>query len=222
MTQTPRRPVSLVVSGKPLDGVVTIPADPIGIVVCASGEEGAQHATVETELSRRLHEHNIATLVMELVSVEDSSDRAVRVDMETLTGRLGEQLAWIRNQDELESLDVALCGLGTGAAATLEYLATRSDDISGATLLDGRVGLASATLSSLATPLLFCIAEPSEQLEAENRDAYERVTANDSETHFLRAPDPDRFDVVARWFESILQPASRRLVSPTAADEYEV
>jgi pimeloyl-ACP methyl ester carboxylesterase len=221
MNQTTRRPINLVVGGKPLDGVVTVPPDPLGLVVCVSGGQGTQHATLETELSSRLHDHNIATLVMELVSLEDSSNRAVRTDMETLTRRLDEQLAWVRNQDDLESLDVALCGLGTGAAATLEYLATQSVDISGATLLDGRVGLASVVPSTLRTPLLFSVAEPSEQLETENRDAYERINATDSAAHFLQAPDPDRFDIIARWFESILRPAKQAVNSQPAADEYE-
>lgn len=211
MDSLSRRSVTLLVSGTPIDGRLTVPQNADGIVVFAAGGTASHHATLETELSRQLHTHGIATLVMELVSPADCDDRTTRSDLETLTDRLDAQLSWLDGIDSLRDLPRGLCGVDTGAAATLECLRRRPDAISGVALLNGRVDIATVEPASLSEPLLVVLDDPPEGLEEANRHVYERAGVSDSDKQFLYATSP--FGVVAHWFHSVLSTDCDSLVA---------
>ena len=74
-------------------------------------------------MARVLQEAGFATLLMDLLSVEeeafDAQTAALRFDIELLARRLGEVTWWLVGQKQTAKLPIGLFGASTGAAAAL-------------------------------------------------------------------------------------------------------
>ena len=83
-----------------------------------------------------LREDSLATLLFDLLTVEEARDRRNVFDIELLARRLLLATAWVRQEAETRDLFVGYFGASTGAAAAL-VLGARS-----------RIGAASASMTS--------------------------------------------------------------------------
>lgn len=209
MNTRTRHPVRLEVAGEPVDGEVAVPADASGIVVFAAGTSGTRYGTLERQVTGRLHELGVATLVVDLLSHREAAKRSLRSDVDLLTRRLGAQIDWLDAQEATASLDVAICGVDTGAAAAVQFLADTSRDVAGLAVLNGWLDPVTSSVSDLRHPLLFVLEEEYGHLESTTRTAYERASVSDDHKHFLHVTDHDALGLVARWFDVRLHHPTR-------------
>lgn len=197
-----RRSVQLTVDGKPLEGTLTVPNHSSDLVLFATGTAVARHASLETKMVDCLHQFGLATLVMDLISPEEATERSNRSNIDLLTCRLKLQFNWTNNNAAIADLNTILCGVGTGAAAATNFLGATRRDIEALSLLNGRVDLATSDLSGLDVPTLFFVDESHSHLTDCNREVYRSLDIDHRHKHYLHAVDSDAVPVVARWMST--------------------
>ncbi|MFC7134820.1 MULTISPECIES: hypothetical protein [Salinibaculum] len=208
MVVNTRQSIHLDVEGEPVYGELVVPEDPAGLVVFAAGTSGTRYATLERRLTDALHRLGIGSVVMDLVSHRESADRATRSDVDLLTRRFAAQVDWLTDQEVTADLDLAVCGVDTGAAAAVEYLSSQSTDVAGLAVLNGRLDLVASSVPRLNHPILFFLEGTHPHLETSYRTAYDRAGVPDRRKHFLHVTNQDALSIVARWVESRLQKPS--------------
>ncbi|WP_340098052.1 hypothetical protein [Salinibaculum salinum] len=197
-----RRSVRLTVDGKPLEGTLTVPRQPSDLVLFATGTAGAHLASLETKMVDHLHQLGLATLVVDLISPEEATERSNRLNIELLTSRLAIQFDWAANHVATADLGTILCGVGTGAAAAVNYLTSARREVGALTLLNGRVDLASVDFAGIDIPSFFFVDNSSAHLTECNREAYRALGVDHEHKHYLHAVSEDAVSVVARWLNS--------------------
>jgi dienelactone hydrolase len=216
---TSHRTINLEVAGKRLSGRLVVPESADAIVVFSAGTGGAHHAGLETGLASLLHSKGVATMLVELVSLDDTDERAVRTDTETLTDRLDAQFEWIHSSDAIGEMSIALCGTGAGAAPALDYLVAGDRRVAGSAFVNGRIDHAVHPPASIASPVLFYLEDAYAHLEPQNRGAYVQAAVDDRHKQFFTATDSDDLNVVSQWFSWLFTQATARLASATTYDQ---
>lgn len=202
---TVNRSVRVAVDGAPLAGELSVPPRANALVVFVTGDWTGGHTARESNIADLLFTRGIGTLLVDLVADDATPTRATRSEVDLFAQRLEGVLAWLRSREATRTLDLALYGADTGAAAVLQVLSTADVDPATAALLDGRVDLADGDLGEVRPPLLFVVDADNDHLGRLNRRAYEQV-GTDSEDKNLFWADADADDVFATagWFESHL------------------
>ena len=113
--------------------------------------------------------------MFDLLTPEESDDRARRFDIELLSRRLGATIPWIRMQPHLRDLPIGLFGASTGAAAAIVTATKGNDLIRAVVSRGGRPDLAAGYLEQLRTPTLFIVGGNDEEVLELNREAIARI-----------------------------------------------
>jgi putative phosphoribosyl transferase len=153
-----------------VEGNLSIPDNPIGIVIFAHGS-GSGRASERNQLtSRKLNENNIATLLFDLLTEQEQEcDRQLenlksdvpgatfnKFNISLLTGRLSMATDWVLNYPKKRNLQVAYFGSSTGAAAAL--IAACKFHVNSIILRSGRTDLVdNALLLQIVAPCLFIV-----------------------------------------------------------------
>ncbi|MGK5559288.1 dienelactone hydrolase family protein, partial [Actinomadura kijaniata] len=118
--------------GAVLNGDLTLPGDPRGVVLFAHGSGSSRHSPRNRAVADGLVRAGLATLLMDLLTeAEERSDAgtgAFRFDIDLLASRLTRAIDWLGERPATASLRLGLFGASTGAAA-----ATRSSRWAAAT-----------------------------------------------------------------------------------------
>jgi len=218
---TLQRTINLEVGGKPLTGRLVVPEGADAVVVFSAGTGSAHHAGLETGLASLLHSKGVATMLVELISLDDTDERAVRTDTETLTDRLGAQFEWIAHSDATCEMSIALCGTGAGAAPALDYLIAGDHRVAGGAFVNGRLDHARHPPTSIASPVLFYLGDVDDHLEPQNRRAYVQAAVDDRHKQFFVDTDSGDVNVVSQWFTWLFTQQMARLGSAAVCDESE-
>ena len=132
---------ALVPSGQiEMSGRVTVPVAPAGTVVFAHGSGSSHHSPRNRYVARVLNEAGLATLLIDLLSGEEESDRSYVFDIRLLADRLGDAMKWTRTLPELATVRIGLFGASTGAAAALRAAAQPEGGVSAVVSRGGRPG----------------------------------------------------------------------------------
>lgn len=196
------RSVRLNVDGKPLEGRLSVPERPVGVVPFVTGVSGAQYATLENSLAAKMQDARLATYVMDIISPAESSDRSVRGDVERLRQRLDIQMEWLQSQDAVADLPTVLCGIGTGAAAAVEHVLRNHCSVEGLCFVNGRLDIVQSDLSELVVPLSFFVDTAHEHLHEDNRTAYTQAGVDSQHKHLVHSVDCDALCLAAHWAQS--------------------
>ena len=81
-----------------LPGHLTIPSGATGLVVFAHGSGSGRHSPRNQAVARALNDAGLGTLLFDLLSPDEESDRANVFDIPLLAGRLGAATAWLRDE----------------------------------------------------------------------------------------------------------------------------
>jgi putative phosphoribosyl transferase len=100
-----------------LGGHLTLPDQPVGVVVFAHGSGSSRHSPRNRHVARLLNEGGVGTLLFDLLTRHEERDRALVFDIELLAGRLVEVTEWLRRQPGCDRLPIGYFGASTGAAA---------------------------------------------------------------------------------------------------------
>jgi dienelactone hydrolase len=168
-------------------------------------------------VAEKLHESNLGTLLMDLLTRQEEAidDRTahLRFDIGLLAGRLIATTDWLSQYPDTEDFQVGYFGASTGAAAALVAAAERRE-VGAVVSRGGRPDLAGAALSHVESPTLLIVGSNDEQVLEMNRLAYERLRCEKrlaivaGASHLFE--EPGTLEEVARlarmWLEGHLGP----------------
>jgi dienelactone hydrolase len=140
--QAGERVVRVPVGETTLDGNLTLPASPIGVVLFAHGSGSSRHSPRNRYVARVLNEGGLATLLVDLLtSEEEAVDRRtghLRFNIELLAKRLLGAAEWLKTRPQTRQRAIGYFGASTGAAAALVAAAERPELVGAVVSRGGR------------------------------------------------------------------------------------
>ena len=115
-------------------------------MVFAHGSGSSRHSPRNRYVARVLQQAGLATLLFDLLSPAEETDRSAVLDIPLLAGRLAQGTAWGRGQPGCGSLPVGSFGASTGAGAALWAAAEAAADVAAVVSRGGRPDLAGPRL----------------------------------------------------------------------------
>lgn len=152
----------LIPAGKvSLSGYLHIPEKAKGIVLFAHGSGSSRKSPRNQFVAKFIQESNIATLLMDLLTLEEEEidliTRELRFDIPFLAERLIQATNWAQKQAETKHLSVGYFGSSTGAAAALIAAAKEGEKIRAVVSRGGRPDLAGKDLPKVLSPTLLIV-----------------------------------------------------------------
>jgi pimeloyl-ACP methyl ester carboxylesterase len=192
-----------------LEGEVAIPERAAGLVIFAHGSGSSRLSPRNADVARQLHQQGLATLLFDLLTEEEASNRSNVFDIPLLARRLTEAIRHARTHAELTWFPVGLFGASTGAAAALVAAAEAPHDVSAVVSRGGRPDLAAGALERVRAPTLLIVGGADRGVVELNRDACDMLTCVKrleivpGASHLFE--EPGALDAVAalagRWFQ---------------------
>src|SRR5688572_7828924 len=146
-----------------LDGDLTLPEHPAGVVLFAHGSGSSRHSPRNRAVAQELNRRGLATLLADLLTREeeaaDSRTGDLRFDIGLLADRLVAMIDWTRNQPPTASLPIGLFGASTGGGAALVAAAARPEAVRAVVSRGGRPDLAGPALVEVRAPTLLIVGE---------------------------------------------------------------
>lgn len=164
--------VRLPVDGVMLEGDLTVPAQARGLVIFAHGSGSSRLSPRNRAVAEVLHRGAMATLLFDLLSPMEDSDRRMRFNVSLLAARLGQAVTWARGVPALQALPIGLFGASTGAAAALMVAAEQPEGVAAVVSRGGRPDLAGAVaLARVTAPTLLIVGGADTDVITLNRQA---------------------------------------------------
>ena len=156
------KPVTIKLPGAVLPGDLAIPRGAEALVIFAHGSGSGRHSPRNRFVAGQLNESGLATLLMDLLTVDeeriDEVTRELRFDIGLLAERVAQSVEWVRGHRELAHFPVGLFGASTGAAAALVAAARLPGGTVGAVVSrGGRPDLAAEALALVSCPTLLIV-----------------------------------------------------------------
>lgn len=148
-----------------------------GIVLFAHGSGSSRHSTRNKYVASVLRSHGLSTLLLDLLTEEESERTDKRFDIDLLAKRLTIAEKWLKEQEETRELVIGYFGASTGAAAALQSAAGLGDEIKAIVSRGGRPDLAKAYLAKVTAPTLLIVGGFDEEVIELNNKAYMKLTA---------------------------------------------
>jgi pimeloyl-ACP methyl ester carboxylesterase len=161
----------LEIGAQALPAELSLPDGSVGLVMFAHGSGSTHRSPRNRQVAEVLQRHHLATLLFDLLTPVEATERCNVFDIALLGGRIGEALDWVGQQAELAPLRVGLFGASTGAAAALVAAAARPGRVGAVVSRGGRPDLASHCLSRVTAPTLLIVGGHDAQVLQCNRDA---------------------------------------------------
>jgi putative phosphoribosyl transferase len=189
-------------------GDLTVPAAPRGLVVFAHGSGSTRRSPRNRAVARVLQDAGLATLLFDLLTPLEASDRRAVFDIPLLGSRLAAAARWTSTRPALRGLPTGFFGASTGAAAAI-WAATEPDVRAAAIVCrGGRPDLAGDRLARVRAPTLLLVGSDDTTVLELNEDAAARLRCETridvipGATHLF--VEPGTLDEVARlardWF----------------------
>ena len=204
-----------------LDGNLSLPEESRAVVLFAHGSGSSRHSSRNRYVARVLNEAKLATLLIDLLTLDeeviDARTAQLRFDIELLAERLVGATDWLTRFPDTKHLRIGYFGASTGAAAALVAAAVRPDVVSAVVSRGGRPDLAGAALMHVRAPTLLIVGGNDGQVLQLNRAALAELRCEKQlmivpgATHLFE--EPGALDEVARlardWFHRHLIPVVR-------------
>ena len=221
-TNTENRDVEILSTGVRLEGIVSLPEDPHGIVLFVHGSGSSRYSPRNQYVAETLQEAGLATLLFDLLTPEeeqiDQRTRHLRFDINLLARRTAGALKWLTLQPYANDLRTGLFGASTGAAAALVAAAEMPENVDAVVSRGGRPDLAGDALSKVEAPTLLIVGAYDDVVIVLNEEALDQMKAG-SEKKLMVVPgathlfeEPGALEYAARlardWFEEHLHRVS--------------
>lgn len=195
-----------------LEGELILPDGAAGLVAFAHGSGSSRKSPRNTYVAEVLREHDLGTLLFDLLTEDEDREYETRFDIELLTTRLLAATEWLRQRAETRPLRLGYFGSSTGAAAALRAAARRGDDVGAVVSRGGRVDLASEALADVTAPTLFVVGGADTQVLELNRGGFDELTCTkelavvEGAGHLFEGPGEleEVAELAAEWFEKHL------------------
>jgi pimeloyl-ACP methyl ester carboxylesterase len=197
-----------------LAGILEKPKNAYALVVFAHGSGSSRLSPRNTFVAHALNDRGIATLLFDLLTSAEESNRANVFDIPLLADRLIDAVRWLDEQQSVANLPLGFFGASTGAAAALVAVAKLPGRVGAVVSRGGRPDLAGNALDMVQAPTLlivggadFGVIELNEQALARLRGV-KALEIVPGASHLF--PEPGALEAVidhaARWFEQHLRP----------------
>jgi dienelactone hydrolase len=231
MSNRPNHPVQIPAERVRLEGTLSIPQNPQGIVLFAHGSGSSRHSPRNRAVAQALYDASLAALLMDLLTPEeeeiDQQTRHLRFNINLLASRLINATDWLMQQPETSMLRAGYFGASTGAGAALVAAARRAEVIYAVVSRGGRPDLAGPALAQVCAPTLLIVGGHDPQVIALNQQALthlrgeKKLVIIPGATHLFE--EPGALEEVARlardWFLRHLPAADQRHLPPLQPEE---
>lgn len=178
-----------------IEGNLVIPDNPIGIVVFAHGSGSSKSSKRNRLVSEKLNKSNIATLLFDLLSVEEQNfdtqlDKmslkipgAVlnKFNISLLTNRLSMVTDWVRSDTSTRNLPISYFASSTGGGAAL-MSASRYNIVS-IVIRSGRTDLIeNKFLEDIESPCLFIVGSKEKSLVKISKETIKKMRNSNEKT----------------------------------------
>lgn len=137
-SQLVRMPVDHVL----IEGMLELPAKPMGLVLFAHGSGSSRHSPRNNFVAGELRDAGVGTLLMDLLTPVEDTDYQRRFDISLLTRRLLRVTEWVQAHPDGARLPIGYFGASTGAAAALRAAAVMGEGARAVVSRGGRPDLA--------------------------------------------------------------------------------
>ncbi len=189
-----------------LEGILSVPEDPRGIVLFAHGAGSSRFSPRNQFVAESLLDNGFATLLINLLTQSEQRRDAVtaklRCNVPMAAGRIDMAIEWIENHPQLADLDIACFGSGTGAAAALIAAVQRPLSVKAVICRGGRMDLAMQVAPDVKAPTLLLVGDKDDRTLSHNIRAArkmqceKKLTVIPGASHLFE--EPGKLDEVAR------------------------
>ncbi|MFE4658616.1 MULTISPECIES: phosphoribosyltransferase family protein [Streptomyces] len=149
--------VRIPAGGPVLPGDLAVPDGAAGLVLFAHGSGSGRHSPRNRAVAAALNGAGLATLLFDLLTEAEATDRSRVFDTPLLAERLGRAAVWTAGWSGTEGLPRGYFGASTGAAAALWAAAEPGDDVAAVVSRGGRPDLAGDRLAGVRAPTLLVV-----------------------------------------------------------------
>ncbi|MBK5218345.1 MAG: dienelactone hydrolase family protein [Thermoleophilia bacterium] len=193
----------------------TIPDRPSGVVLFAHGSGSSRFSKRNRHVANRLNAAGFATLLLDLLTVEEELNRANVFEIGLLTERLVTATNWVRKHSKTEEVPVGFFGASTGSAAALCAAAELGNELDAVVSRGGRPDLAGEALWRVTAPTLLIVGGSDLNVLALNEEAAARLRCRHEiavvpgASHLFEEPGAlDRVgELAAAWFSDSMSEA---------------
>ncbi len=139
------------------------------------GSGSSRHSSRNRFVAKTLNDARIATLLFDLLTVEEESSPENVFDVALLGDRLAATLEWVRQDEALRGLPLGLFGASTGAAAALWAAAAPGSNVAAVVSRGGRPDLAGLRLGEVRAPTLLIVGGQDTRVLELNHEALEHL-----------------------------------------------
>jgi dienelactone hydrolase len=197
-----------------LEGMLELPASPIGVVLFAHGSGSSRFSPRNNQVAAELRDAGIATLLLDLLTPEEDAAYRNRFDIDALSGRLHAAVTWLGTEPLTAPLPLGLFGASTGAAAALCVAADSGTGIAAVVSRGGRPDLAGKALAHVIAPTLLIVGGEDGVVVELNRQAFAELKGEKAleivpgATHLFEEPGTlEQVAVLASsWFVRHFEP----------------
>lgn len=210
MGQISQSEVSILVreTGSHLTGDLSLPVEAKGLVIFAHGSGSSRMSPRNRMVARNLAEKGLGTLLFDLLTEAEASDRANVFNIPLLADRVVDALAWAGSESRLDGLKLGLFGASTGAAAALVAAARAPDTVAAVVSRGGRPDLAGVSLTKVEAATLLIVGGADHGVIELNEQAFDQLTCEKrleivpGATHLFVEPGTleEVVDLAAEWF----------------------
>lgn len=214
--QPPTNELTVRISPLGLGGTLAVPEAVYGMVLFAHGSGSSRFGPRNRTVAANLNASGLATLLFDLLTVEEAADRRNVFDIGLLAQRLLLASDWVAEHEELAGLPLGYFGASTGAAAALVAAAEAGAAVAAVVSRGGRPDLASTALARVVSPTLLIVGGADLAVLELNRDALGRLRCEKAlevvpgARHLFE--EPGALEEVTRhacdWFQRHLRPSS--------------
>ncbi len=195
-----------------LGGTLSVPRGTWALVTFAHGSGSSRFSPRNRIVAEGLNKSGMATLLFDLLTTTEESDRANVFDIVLLAGRLVEALHWLDREPTFHQMAFGLFGASTGAAAALVAASRLGRRIGAVVSRGGRPDLAESVLDRVDAPTLLIVGGADHGVIELNERALARLSGPKAleivpgASHLF--PEPGALEIVVdlaqRWFERYL------------------
>lgn len=206
-----------------LPGILRVPAGARALVVFAHGSGSSRLSPRNRAVAQALAEQAIATLLFDLLTETEAEDSNNVLDIDLLTNRLTEAVAWIDSEPQLRDFPLGFFGAHTGAAAALVTAARLGSRVGTVVSRGGRPDLVTDLLEAVFTPTLLIVGGQDAELILLNEQMLpslqgpKAIEIVPGAGHLFR--EPGALTAVtkhaARWFQDYLMKGEAEAPAPS-------
>ena len=206
--EIPAREVEIPPAG--LKAILTVPANASAMIIFAHGSGSGRLSPRNNYVAAALREDGFATLLLDLLTLEEERNRANVFDIELLAERLSMAARWVREQSAFSEIPISYFGASTGAGAALVAAARNDPHVSAVVSRGGRPDLAGRWLEQVSAPTLLIVGSLDGPVIDLNKQAYDalqcpkRITFINGARHLFEEPGTLEEVIVhaSAWFSA--------------------